>query len=41
MKGASGNNIPFPNSTTRVVAKEDNHTWSLASALSFTLYIVI
>jgi hypothetical protein len=25
-KGASGNSIQLPNSTTRVVAKEDNHT---------------
>ena len=28
------------NNSTIVVANEDNHTWSLASALSLTLYMV-
>ena len=40
IKGASGKFIQLQISTTIVVANDDNPTWSLASALSLTLYMV-
>ena len=41
IKGGSGKFVQVQSSTTRVVDREDNQTWRVLSALSFTLYIVV